>query len=421
MATTEELLTNLVIQRNTLADILTNRGIPSTHIELFDTLIRKTVDIHDVLTGTATPDKVVAGTTFYSNDSTIKQTGALSKYTGLPLLAINSELTLEIKAIVEDADYLYVASGQYIKKYSKPTLLLQATSPAFGGIINTLAMCSTGGAIYAAGATVFTIKMFETNGLTLIHTSPDYGGIVNTLKVIKNATGAGEYIYAAGSSGLIKKYYFDSYGNITLLATSATYGGIIYALDLDDDGFIYAAGATVFVVKKYDIETLTLRATSHSTATPGKTYGGIIYALAVDNLNNRVIAGGALSATNEFGYAIAYALSDLDEAIEIKHDVTLGDIAWFVTYGYGGAIYALSINNDYLFIGGSSTVAAVEWFSLVGEGCQWSPPYNGIVKAICACYTGNDTFFIFAGGTVSFDINVYALGMYMMSPNFFSI
>lgn len=389
MATTETLLDNLVTQRNALADILVTRGLTATHEEKFDTLIPKVSNIHDVLTGTAIMAKVVAGETFYSTDSQTKLTGALGSYIGIPLLRSSVSLAAEIKAIVEDnAGSIYVAFSTYIKKFNKADLSLEATSPTFGGIINALAISEDFSYVYAAGATVFTVKAYNTFDLTLAYTSATYGSVISAMK-FKN-----DYLYVVGTTGIIRKFDYT----LATISASAAYGGAVNAIDVSDDGYVYIGGATIFTIKKYDIATLTLQATSAS-------YGGIIYALAVDNILNEIWVGG--TSTTNTGKALCYKCSDFTIP-QYQSGYMIED----KTIYYGGVIYALTMKVNKIFIGGATSQNILRWETGLNSltDARMSPMYSGVIKAILCCVNDSDN--IYAGGTVAFIVSNYCDVMY---------
>lgn len=87
------------------------------------------------------------------------------------------------------------------------------------------------------------------------------------------------YIYAGGNADTVGKYYAV---NLTLITSTASYGGDIYDIAQDDD-YIYVVGNTNYTVKQYWKSNMTLKAFSAN-------YGSVLHAVAVDDIY--VYAGG---------------------------------------------------------------------------------------------------------------------------------
>lgn len=365
-----ENFTNASNGKTAIASAITGKGITTSNTDTFATMATNISNIPTTATlnGNAQPSDVILGKTFYNTDSSTQQTGTMNlvKYEGdIAYINSSSSLSAEIKAIVEDSNFIYVASGTYIYKISKSTLAVVATSPTYGGTIKCIGL-DYNGYIYAIGQTIYKIRKYSISDLSFVAESVSTGAPYS-IKI------NGSYIFA-GVSASVKKYNLS---DLSYVSATASVGSVIYCLDVSGN-YLYAGSGTY--IKKINISDMSISATS-------VTYGGSIYSIKIQD--NYIYIGGETTRTIR-----KYNLSDLSFVSESAN--------------YGGIIYGLAIKENYIYAVGETTNTIRKYdlstLVLVAESIS----YGGTINAI-SIYDAN----AYIGGATTFLLSKYSDDLYI--------
>lgn len=366
-----ENFTNASNGKTAIASAITGKGITTSNTDTFATMATNISNIPTTATlnGNAQPSDVILGKTFYNTDSSTQQTGTMNlvKYEGdIAYINSSSSLSAEIKAIVEDSNFIYVASGTYIYKISKSTLAVVATSPTYGGTINCIEL-DYNGYIYVGGLTTYKIRKYSISDLSFVAQSVSTGGGNYLIKI------SGSYIFINYGAS-VRKYNLS---DLSYVGATANIGSQVCSLDVSGN-YLYAGAGTY--IKKINISDMSI-----STVSP--SYGGIIQSIKIKD--NYIYAGGETTQTIR-----KYNLSDLSFVSESTN--------------YGGIIYGLAIKGNYIYAVGATTNTIRKYglstLVLVTESIS----YGGTINAI-SIYDAN----AYIGGATTFLLSKYSDNLYI--------
>jgi len=152
-----------------------------------------------------------------------------------------------IYAITIDDTHIY-CGGTYgdskIYQLLKNDLSLVSTSGFYNdGLVDDVIYAISNDATHVyIGGTLGTIKKYDKTDLSLVVTSANYGGVIRALTLDK------DYVYVVGSiTNTIQKYLKT---DLSYLGESSTYGDTVKAILLDGD-YIYITGDNTGIVQKY--------------------------------------------------------------------------------------------------------------------------------------------------------------------------
>jgi hypothetical protein len=295
----------------------------------------------------------------------------------IPFVNNTPQYNGRIENISLNNGFIYVGgdTNNTVQKFYESNLAFVGNTVSYDGEINSISI--NNGFIYAGGNPVTGtnrgVSQFHESNLVLVGNTVNYGRIV-TITTNNGFIYAGGLILSGVNRGVTKFYESNLALSGANLAASSTsnYGGTIYSIAVNN-GFIYAGGATVDVVRKYNESTLAIVGNTAS-------YGGDIRSIAINN--GFIYVGGADNQT-----------------VQKFHESNLVFVGNTNSYGDSGGILSVTTNNGFIYVGGStgSTNNTVQKFyesnlAFVSNTVS----YGGIITSIAI----NDGF-IYVGGVTN--------------------
>jgi len=189
-------------------------------------------------------------------------------------------------------------------------------------------------------------KEADLDNLSTLDTSASYGGVIWSIVVDDT------HIYVGGQTTQTVRKYLKS--DLSYVGESASYGGTILSIAIDDT-YIYVGGGTTRRVRKY------LKSNLSYANQQSSSYGDDIYAIAVDDTH--VYVGGVT-----YNSVRKYLKSDLSYVGE--------------TPSYGGAIYAIVVDDTYIYAGGSTTQTVRKYLKSDLSYVSQTSSYGGYIRSI---------------------------------------
>jgi len=278
----------------------------------------------------------------------------MQKYPELNFQVNEGATSSNVKVIVEYGDYLFYATGNFIRKALKadPSIII-AHSPDYGGVITDMVVDSTG-VYYGGNIGSPTIKKANLTTLTTIATSPAipvFGAIAI------NSTG----VYVANNQVVTK----HNLTTLTVIATSPNYGNTIKAVAVDSTG-VYYGGVTQTVIKA-NLLNLTTIATSSAQSS------GIL-TIVVDSTG-------------------VYFNSTGSQNVIVKANLTTLSIM-ITSSEYATVVSKLFINSTGIYVGGGNNLYKADYSTL--NVSSIGLPYGGVIRAI-----SGEGEFIYIGGDIT--------------------
>jgi hypothetical protein len=245
---------------------------------------------------------------------------------------------------------------------------------------------------------------------------------------IQKAVVDGDYIYVVGTTTrAVRKY---DLATLSLVASSPSQGGTVYDLVVTED-YVYAGGDEGKLYM-YDKDTLSIVATSNNEESPGQIRSMCFSSYRGNVLSPTIITGSSEGRISFYQANSTYFVDpntyipwfDMSYTYQTSAITTIKskDQLIFISSGdqivkltpslsgefdfsfvlYGGTIYSFDIDNNNIYVGGS-TINAIKKYSIedllqVGE----SASYGGVINNILV-----SDGYVYAGGQTTQTVKIY--------------
>ena len=283
----------------------------------------------------------------------------------------SADLGGDLNCIAVDSTYIYTAGAdEVVRKLLISDMSLIANSEPYGTDVLAIEIDTVKNFLFIGGHTIVgAVWKLDTRHMPQLAATADVGVLVSPTTgyviVVED-----EYVYIAGVPSKVVKLRAS---DLTIVAESANYGGLIYALAVDaDGGFVYCGGATTNKVYKLNISDLT-------KVSEGPSYGGTIWSIIAPT-GLYIFYGGN-------GGAGQYDVSKL-----LKSDMTTE----VRSADYTGIIYGLAATATHVYAGGATLEKVRQHLITTMATVADGPAYGGTIRSVAT----DGTYLAYGGATV---------------------